>query len=140
MWSKIKKVILFIIIAAVLIVVYSMFFKKTPESGNLVTTTSTTNPTTGATTTSKTQSDMNSKEFGQEFLNLLFSIKSINLDNSIFDNAAFGSLSDSSIILIPDGSQGRPNPFAPIGAENSLTAEAAAYLLDVPVVAPVESN
>ena len=52
-----------------------------------------------------------------EFLSLLLNVKNIKLDDSIFSNPAFSSLSDSSITLTPDGTEGRPNPFAPFGAE-----------------------
>ena len=51
----------------------------------------------------------------QEFLPILLNIKNLKLDDSIFQDPAFLSLTDSSIILVPDGNEGRPNPFAPIG-------------------------
>ncbi len=51
----------------------------------------------------------------QEFLPILLNIKNLKLDDSIFQDPAFLSLSDSSIVLVPDGNEGRPNPFAPIG-------------------------
>ncbi len=47
------------------------------------------------------------------------SISGITLDTSIFSNPAFLSLRDSSVILIPRGNEGRPNPFAPIGIDKT---------------------
>ncbi len=55
---------------------------------------------------------------GSEFLSLLLSVKSIQLNDAIFSNPAFQSLSDSSISLTPDGNEGRPNPFAPLYSED----------------------
>lgn len=50
-----------------------------------------------------------------EFLTILLNIKSLKLDDSIFSDPVFNSLIDSSIVLVPDGNEGRPNPFAPVG-------------------------
>lgn len=113
MWNKIKNILIFVVIAGVLIAGYVLFMQKPKQAALVSTTTTPTNTETGVEDTAK---------LGQDFLNLLFSVKSINLDAAVFDTPTFGSLKDSSIILIPDGSEGRPNPFAPIGAENSLNA------------------
>ena len=59
---------------------------------------------------------------GQEFLTLLLNVKNIRLDDSIFTDPAFATLRDSSIVLIQDGNEGRPNPFAPIGSDNFGTS------------------
>ena len=58
----------------------------------------------------------------QDFLPMLLSVKTIRLDDSIFSDPAFMSLVDGSIELIPEGNEGRPNPFAPLGAENSVSS------------------
>ncbi|MFN4181235.1 MAG: hypothetical protein ACK4FA_00860 [Candidatus Paceibacteria bacterium] len=118
MWNKIKNILIFVVIAGLLILGYVLFMQK-PEQAPLVSTTN------QAGEVASTVTDDTAK-LGQDFLNLLFSVKSINLDASVFDNPSFNSLKDSSIILVPDGSEGRPNPFAPIGTENSLTASQAA--------------
>lgn len=52
-----------------------------------------------------------------DFLASLLNVQNIKLDESIFSDPAFASLHDSSILLIPDGTEGRPNPFAPIGSD-----------------------
>ncbi len=116
MWSKIKSLIIFALIVGVLAVGYAMFIKKPKNEGSLVS--ETTLPTADKST--ETTAEDNAK-LGQDFLTLLFSLKSINLDGSLFGSATFGSLKDSSIILVPDGTEGRPNPFAPIGAENNAS-------------------
>lgn len=50
-----------------------------------------------------------------DFLNLLLNVKNIRLDDSILRDPSFNNLRDSSITLIPDGNEGRPNPFAQFG-------------------------
>jgi len=50
-----------------------------------------------------------------EFLSILLNIKGLKLDDGIFSDPVFSSLIDSSIVLVPDGNEGRPNPFAPLG-------------------------
>ena len=61
----------------------------------------------------------NSSATTQDFLTLLLSVKSISLDKdvAIFSDNAFIGLHDSSIILVPDGTEGRVNPFAPLGTD-----------------------
>ena len=110
--SNIKNIIIFIVAAVILVLVYIFLIKKAPEEGALVSTPST---TTGS-------SDVSSSVDSGDFLNVLLSIKSIKLDDSIFADPAFGTLHDSSITLTPDGNEGRPNPFAPIGSDLSASA------------------
>lgn len=59
-------------------------------------------------------------EIAKELLGILLNVKNINLNDSIFNEQAFISLRDSTILLVPDGNEGRPNPFAPIGTDISL--------------------
>jgi len=127
--SKIKNILIFLVIGVILVFVYLYFFKSTPEasltstSGNLVL------PTTSAT-------DVN-LSIGKDFLTVLLNVKNIKLDDNIFSDLAFSSLHDSSILLIPDGTEGRPNPFAPIGSD--LTASVVNSVdtnVQVPIVTP----
>lgn len=127
MWSKIKSLIIFILIVGVLAVGYSMFIKKPKNEANLVSET-----TASPSLLSDQATTEESAKLGQDFLNLLFSLKSINLDGSLFGSPTFGSLKDSSIILVPDGTEGRPNPFAPIGAENSVSSAQVSGFLTTP--------
>jgi hypothetical protein len=113
MVPKIKNIIIFVAILLVLILAYVFFINKSPtDQSALVSSTS----TPGVATTGNTTIDQNSA-IAQNFLSVLLNVKNINLDDSIFSNPAFMSLTDSSIVLIPDGTQGRPNPFAPIGSD-----------------------
>src|SRR6185436_9117107 len=112
---KTKNIIIFVSIGAVFILIYIFFLKPSPPPPTLVSTT----PVTPSPTTTALE-DANSS-VAREFLSLLLSVKSIKLNDSIFSDQAFMSLHDSSITLIPDGNEGRPNPFAPLGTDNFAT-------------------
>lgn len=108
--DKIKSIIIFLGVAAVIFMVYYLFFKKEPEPESLISfpsTSATAVPSVNGTTAP-----------AQDFLTLLLSVKSIQLNDAIFSDAAFASLDAShSIVLVGDGSEGRLNPFAPLGAD-----------------------
>lgn len=53
---------------------------------------------------------------GQDILSLVARLKTISIDQSFFSSPLFVNLQDSSVTLFPE-SQGRANPFAPIGVE-----------------------
>ncbi len=112
MTPKIKNIIIFTVIAVVIILVYFFFIKKEPNQANLVSSSDPTMPTPEGSIPN--DNDL----IAADFLSMLLNVKNINLDDSIFSDPAFLSLRDSSILLIPDGNEGRPNPFAPIGVEN----------------------
>lgn len=69
------------------------------------------NPLTGA----------EANKISQEFVNQLINLKAIKLNDDIFSSLAFQSLQDFSITLVQPGNEGRPNPFAPFGADNTDT-------------------
>ncbi len=111
---KIKKIIIFAFIAAILIFAYSFLAKKKGEDANLATT-GVVNPSP---ITPATSGALGSNPLAAtDFLSVLLNVKSIRLDDTIFSDPAFLSLHDSSIVLVPDGTEGRPNPFAPIGTD-----------------------
>ncbi|HEU0085751.1 MAG TPA: hypothetical protein VFQ59_02225 [Candidatus Paceibacterota bacterium] len=99
-----KNILIFVAGGAILFFVYTYFSNKAPLEGELVSS----NPAFAGDSTG---------QITQEFLSLLLSVRGIKLDDSIFSDKAFGSLRDSSVVLIPDGNEGRPNPFAPIGID-----------------------
>ncbi|OGI73634.1 hypothetical protein A3D42_01465 [Candidatus Nomurabacteria bacterium RIFCSPHIGHO2_02_FULL_41_18] len=113
MLPKIKNAIIFISIAAALVLVYVFFIKDSSPEESLV---------------SSSLGDIESHladvpptpslTADQDFLPLLLNIKDIRLDHAIFSDPAFLNLVDGSILLVPEGNEGRPNPFAPLGAEN----------------------
>ena len=112
---KLKNILIFGAILVVLVLAY-IFFVKSPSSSDqasLVSSSGTTNsPGTDAGTTNSTSL------VAGNFLSLLLSVKTIQLNTDIFSDPAFASLHDSSIVLVPDATTGRPNPFAQFGAEN----------------------
>ncbi len=111
---KIKNIIIFIIIALGFFLIYLFFIKSSPPEASLVSSgTSATLPNIDGSanlSTSKTNPLMT-----KDFLTLFSNVKNVKLDDAIFSDPAFNSLHDSSIILIPDGNEGRPNPFAQFG-------------------------
>ncbi len=113
--SKIKNIIVLVVVGAILVAVYFLYIKKDPsESANLISSSldpTASNGVVGATITS----------ISQDFLTLLLGVKDINLVDSIFADTAFTSLDGShSILLTPDGTEGRLNPFAPLGTDATV--------------------
>ncbi|MEJ0001963.1 MAG: hypothetical protein WDN09_02165 [bacterium] len=110
--AKTKNIIIVAVIIVVLAAGYAVFFRQAPgDEANLV---------------SSADGTMMPADSGpadvaggvaSDFLNLLLSVKSITLNDAIFSDPAFATLRDSSISLVPDGTEGRPNPFAPIGTD-----------------------
>ncbi len=108
MSSIIKNIIILAVVAIILILAYVFFLKPAPDQSALTS-------STGTSTTSTTSTG--SSAIGGDFLTVLLNVKSIKLDDSIFSDPAFATLRDSSIQLVSDGTEGRPNPFAPIGSD-----------------------
>lgn len=115
---KPKNIIIFIAAGAILVLIYVFFIKPSPEPTGLVST-STTSVTGDTTLPEGTSGDTLGTN---DFLVVLLNVKNIKLDDSIFSDPAFATLRDSSIILTPDGTEGRPNPFAPIGSDSTVPA------------------
>jgi hypothetical protein len=113
---NLKNSIIFLGIAVVIILGYVFFFKKDSAPVPNLTTSGVINSTSGASQTAT------SGVAGSEFLTLLLNVKNIKLNDSIFADPAFTSLVDSSITLNPDGTEGRPNPFAPIGSDTAVSS------------------
>jgi hypothetical protein len=107
---KIKNIIIYVAAALALILIYIFFIRKSAPQAGLVA--SQADGTASAPLSSGTDSQVT-----EEFLALLLSVKNIKLNDTIFSDPAFATLRDSSIILTPDGTEGRINPFAPIGSE-----------------------
>ena len=117
---KIRNIIIFIAIAAALILAYIFFTRQSPSQATLVSSPSTAADTTSSTdgsaaATADTNLPSGDASVAQSFLTLLLNVKNIKLDDSIFSDPAFTSLHDSSIVLVPDATTGRPNPFAQFG-------------------------
>lgn len=113
MIPKFKNIIIFAIVAIIFVLIYIFFVNKDPNEDLLLTSDGVTPSVDNAGFV-----DPGADPLTQNFLSLLLGVQSIKLDDSIFkDGSYFFNLSDSSIVLIPDGTEGRPNPFAPIGSD-----------------------
>jgi hypothetical protein len=116
MSTKVKN-LLFVLAGLSLILVYILFFKKdNTNDANL--TVNTTNINTAD--IAKVENNPIDEQLSSEILATLSSIKSITLEDKIFNSKSFQSLVDGTVSLVKDGNEGRPNPFAPIGADASL--------------------
>lgn len=116
MSNKIKN-LLFVLAGLVLILIYVLFFKKdNTNDSNLTVNTNTINTANIA----KVEANPIDEQLSSEILATLSSIKSITLEDKIFNSKSFQSLVDGTVLLVKDGNEGRPNPFAPIGIDASL--------------------
>jgi hypothetical protein len=132
---KVKNIIIFSVLGLALVLVYIFFIKKTPEdTASIVSTSPAAEESVLPVSTEPTG-------VGEGFLSLLLSVKSIKLDDTIFSGPAFASLKDSSIVLVQEGNEGRPNPFAPIGYEASfLSAAPTVAAPTIPPTTPAPTN
>ena len=73
----------------------------------------------GATVTSSAQGQ---SPVSQEILATLGNLRTIKLDNSLFQDPLFVSLSDFGV-SIPPAAAGRRNPFAPVGQNGAAAAK-----------------
>ncbi|OGI66243.1 hypothetical protein A3A95_02100 [Candidatus Nomurabacteria bacterium RIFCSPLOWO2_01_FULL_39_18] len=118
MSPKTKNIIIFSSIAVIFILIYIFFIREDePESG-LVSSSATTIVSPPPNSVMQNTINESQSSIAKDFLALLLSVKNIRLDDTIFSDKAYNSLRDSSIILIPPGNEGRPNPFAPIGTDS----------------------
>ncbi len=113
MKSQIRNIIIFVGIGLVFVFIYFTFIKG--NGGEVPVLVGTGAPV--ATTSKTNTTPQKEAEIAKDFLTLLLNVKNITLNDAIFSDVAFTSLRDSSILLIPDGNEGRPNPFAPIGTD-----------------------
>ncbi len=116
---KLRNILIFVAIGVVLVLVYFFVIKKPAATAPLVS-----SPTVPGVPGAAAATPKNNSAVAQEFLTLLLSVKNIRLDDAIFSEPAFASLDGShSITLTPDGTEGRPNPFAPLGNDIVLSEE-----------------
>jgi hypothetical protein len=116
MTPKIKNILIFTTIAIVLVLGYIFFMSRSSsEEPNLVS--SSTNNVLPNIDGTPLPADASNEtlEVAEGLIALLSNVDNIKIDASIFSDESFISLRDSSILLIPDNTEGRPNPFAQIG-------------------------
>ena len=115
--STIKNAIIFIVIGGVLFSGYFFFIKPRPEEAILVTTA--TGTTDGDLGTNNIENLPNAdSQIAKDLLVVLLNVKNITLNDAILSDPAFKNLVDSTVTLIPEKNEGRPNPFAPIGSDS----------------------
>ena len=113
---KTKNILIFVALAVIIGISAFYFLRKNPEEADLVSTAGTaTTPTSSVGTLDSSTTN--------SFLTLLLSVRSVSLDDSIFNDRVFNSLRDSTVYIYPDDNNGRLNPFAPIGVEPTPTEE-----------------
>ncbi len=105
-----KKLIFIVLIVVVLAVLYTLFIK--PKAGS----DSPLASTDDGTEVALSEGDAATNE---AFLDTLLNLRGISLDETIFTSNEFGTLQDFTITLIQPGTHGRPNPFAPIGSDDT---------------------
>lgn len=118
MSSKIKNIIIFVVITAIFVLIYIFFIKPKPEEVGLVSSNTTALPAANNTNTGTNTASGAILVATEDFLPLLLNVKKISLDDKILSEQVFNSLHDSSIILVPDGKEGRSNPFAQFGNDS----------------------
>ena len=105
MSPKIKNIIILLLLAVALFLAYFFFIKGGEEdAAGLIS-------SPAAAPVSAVPKNLSNGDF----LSLLLNVKNIKLEESILSDPAFDSLFDSSISITPDGTEGRLNPFAPLG-------------------------
>jgi hypothetical protein len=127
--GKIVKIILgFIVLAAILGAgLYFLAGSKKNTTAEPLSSQTGVTENAGATNSQTVDSD--------QFLGLLLSISSIALDDSLFMTSSFRSLRDFSTTLTKDTTNGRPNPFAPLGQDAALDTGASSYTVTTIAVA-----
>lgn len=109
---SIRNIIIFVGLAAVFTSIYISFFKNPDGDVNLVSSSGGVSQSAPSVVSGGVDNAL-----AQNFLSLLLNIKNIRLNDEIFNDPAFNSLRDSSIVLVPDVNTGRINPFAQFGSD-----------------------
>jgi hypothetical protein len=104
-----KKIVIIVLVVIFAFVIFSFFFKKD----------------TGPTSLQTDGSFVSSQVPGRDLIIILRRLEGITLDGSIFQSAAFKSLTDFSLPLVKEPI-GRDNPFAPVGFEGIQAASTSA--------------
>lgn len=128
MKPKLKSILIFVAVLVVVILVYVFVFQRpSSEDATLVPVGSPVSGGTGAQSSPAVSllGEVPGDSVSREFLNLLLNIRGIRLDaEDVFSNPIFGSLMDFTITLVQDSTEGRSNPFAPIGSDFQVSSSA----------------
>jgi hypothetical protein len=103
--SKYKTLIIVVVLVAIGAVAYTMFLKPNGGVGSLL-------------VAEKVSEE--DQMLGNDFVTMLFQLKTVKIEGKIFQDPVFRSFSDFSQELRPEPI-GRPNPFAEVGSIASTT-------------------
>lgn len=117
MSSIIKTILILIVLAGIGYGIYFYFSKQNAVTPVLNTASAPIAPVANTSNNVNSTTNTNPTMSEQDFLTILLSVRKINLNEEIFKEPAFETLKNSTIELVPDGNEGRPNPFAPIGTD-----------------------
>jgi len=112
--TTVKNTIFFVAIGVLVALAYIFFVQSKDKEANLASAPSSETSPFADPNIPTTGTGANMNKVTEDFLSVLLSVKNIKLDDSIFADKVFINLNDSSILLVPTGDEGRPNPFAPI--------------------------
>ncbi len=123
MSKTIKYIIIVVLVLVIIAVAYFMFFGKTANvpaaAPNTALQTSAGTAPVNSVVSQTPLSEAEATRISQEFVNQLLNLQAIKLKDDILSSLAFQSLQDFSITLVQPGNEGRPNPFAPFGADGT---------------------
>jgi hypothetical protein len=126
--NKTLKKIIIVLVVLVVIGIGASFFTSDSSFQNPLQSTltgDTAAPLTQNATTN--QGLVNTEEINREFVSTLLNLQAINLNDDIFSEPAFTVLVDNTVRLNQPGNEGRLNPFAPIGTDQTtINLEASA--------------
>jgi hypothetical protein len=118
MFNKATVIIIALVLIGLMVFGYISFTKKeAPASGSPLQSSSQTGGVMAA------QSLGPDGDVGDKFLALLLNMRTIKFNQEIFASPSFMVLKDFSTVLIPEGNEGRPNPFAPVGQDVLLPTQ-----------------
>lgn len=118
----IRTIVIFVVTIILAMFAYSMFFKKPSTSNSSLVTTSGSSSVADVSGSGQNQASVDADVASKQFLALLLNVQSITLDDSFFSSPGFRALKDFSQVIPPDTNPGRPNPFAPLGANSSVVS------------------
>lgn len=106
-----RTIIILIVILAIAVVAYFVFGQgDVQQQGGLVSENTNTSVSSPINQPSSPAIDV-----GQEFISTLLNLQSINLDTTLFSMPTFVTLENRTLTFEDVQTNGRPNPFAPIG-------------------------
>lgn len=108
MSEKVKNILIVVVVIGILSAAYFFFFKKNNDTALI---------SDGSSVDAGALANSGLSNQDKDLLSLISNMKNIKIDSSLLSSSNFTNLKENSIVLVPDGKEGRVNPFAPIGVE-----------------------